>query len=176
MRGERGSTARHLDTLEYKIQQDKARAAEKVAEVAALDEQAGAKQKRIAVLDKRLSVQKTAAVTFGEIESMAKRKLSGKVELTAGDWNEVAALAKKGVAARAKLHDMRERLTGAQKDATIYKERWEKVSEETREYRAIAKKDPERTRAAMEAVAKAARADRAEPVQKPHRKRDELEL
>jgi hypothetical protein len=174
-RGERGSTVQHLDTLEYKIQQDTARAAEKEAEVATLNEQAGAKQKHIATLDKKLTVKKTAAVTFNEIEGMAKRKLSGKVELTAGDWNEVSELAKKGVAAHAELHDMSERLTAAQRNANIYKGRWEQLSNETKEYRAVAMKAPEQTRAALEAVTREVRAERTAAVRKPHRKQDDPE-
>jgi prefoldin subunit 5 len=62
-RGERGSTAEHLDVLDFKIQQDERR-------LEALDRQGEKKEARIEKLDAKLEVRQTKAATLDEINAM----------------------------------------------------------------------------------------------------------
>jgi len=116
-RGERGSTAEHLEVLDYKIQQDKKAIATlendmqgKAEQAATLDKQLSSKQKQLSGIESKITVGRQATVTFNEIEQMAKKTLFGKMELTAEDWGKVAGLAKKGVVSEAKIADLKKRL------------------------------------------------------------------
>jgi hypothetical protein len=62
-RGERGSTAEHLDVLDYKIQQDNKR-------LDALEAQTAKKEKQIEKLDAKIAVKEKAKATIAEIDAM----------------------------------------------------------------------------------------------------------
>jgi hypothetical protein len=62
-RGERGSTAEHLDVLDYKIQQDNKR-------LEALEAQTAKKEKQIEKLDAKIAVKEKAKATIAEIDDM----------------------------------------------------------------------------------------------------------
>lgn len=116
-RGERGSTTEHLSVLDYKIQQDEARAVlldeaitEKVQAAATLDKRTEQKQGKLAKLDKKLSVSKQVAVTVSEIEGMAKKTLGGNIQLSAADWQTVSGLAKEGLKSRDIIQRMKEKI------------------------------------------------------------------
>ena len=156
-RGERGSTAEHLSVLDYQIQQDRERLSVLGEQSDALDRQLAAKQQRVAGLDKDIAVKTQAAVMFGEIDGMAKRKMSGKVELALEDWREVSSLAKKGVASKVDIAALKQKLAAADKDKEIYRER----SKDTEKYRKARLIDPQGAEAAVDAVLQQARADRS---------------
>lgn len=140
-RGEHGSTAEHLEVLDYKIKQDKKAVAtlendiqSKAEQAATLDKQLSSKQKQLSGIENKITVGRQAAVTFSEIEQMAKKTFFGKMELTVDDWGKVVALAKKGVVSEAKIADLKKQLANAIKDIGSYKNRYEKLAEETKEY------------------------------------------
>lgn len=122
-RGERGSTAEHLDVLDYKIKQDTARAEamsavadEKEKAVAVLDDKADKKQKQLAKLDEKITVKTKAAATVDEIEAMGKPALLGGFSVTADEMKKLKTLAKKGVTADEKVSDMKRKLSTAEKE------------------------------------------------------------
>jgi len=121
-RGERGSTTEHLEVLDYKIQQDEKR-------LAALEQQAEKKEARIEKLDEKIAVRKQAAHTFSDIETMAKPTLGGRLSISVADWKTVAALAKKGVVADAKISDWKRKAEQAKRDSEVWKARYEKQLE-----------------------------------------------
>ena len=159
-RGERGSTAEHLNVLNYKIRQDRERVdalgeqtdalsgamQEKAMESATLDKQVGAKQQRLSTLDGKIALTKQAAGTFGEIDRMAKKTIGGNLQLSPGDWERVSGLAKKGVITDASITDFKEQLATAQKDARIYRSRWEQLFVETKDLREAVKRAPQRVK------------------------------
>ena len=118
-RGERGSTTEHLEVLDYKSQQDEKR-------LATLDRQAEKKEERIEKLDEKIAVKKQTAHTFSDIEAMAKPTLGGRLSLSIVDWKAVAALAKKGVVADAKISDWKRKAEQAKREGEIWKARYEK--------------------------------------------------
>lgn len=77
-RGERGSTAEHLDVLDYKIQQEEARAD-------ALNQSVEKKQEQLSGLQEKITVTKQTAATFSEISSMTKKTIGGNVQLLPAD-------------------------------------------------------------------------------------------
>ena len=89
-RGERGSTTEHLEVLDYKIQQDRIRAAE-------LEKQITEKEKKITLLTKNLKVVEGKVLTSKQIEKIPikiSRPVFGgtgndSVTLSKKDWDNV---------------------------------------------------------------------------------------
>jgi hypothetical protein len=134
-RGERGSTAEHLDVLDYKIQQEEARAD-------TLNQSVEKRQAQLSGLQEKITVTKQTAATFSEISGMTKKTIGGNVQLSPADWKTVFGLAKKGVTAESEITDLKKELAAARKDAQIYKSRWERLMEETKLFREAVKHAP----------------------------------
>jgi chromosome segregation ATPase len=89
-RGERGSTAEHLDVLDYKIQQDEKR-------LDVLDTRIEKRQKKIEKLDKSITLKTNARTTIAEVDAMGKPALLGGVNFSDDEAKKLKALAKKSV-------------------------------------------------------------------------------
>ena len=79
-RGEYGSTAEHLTSLQYKIKQDKVRL-EKL-------------QKRIQREQIRYEPARNVSKTYNEIDSMGQKTITGKRAISKEDYSQLTALAK----------------------------------------------------------------------------------
>ena len=126
-RGTLGSTAVHLDTLQYKIEKDK----ERLAEIEGRIEQAK--------LDYEPALE--AKRQIEEIDSLGKRNITGKVVLPEKDYNDLTALAKEGLTSRSKIWDMQRGLEyyrdGLMRYATRYenlRDKYEELTEKTRPF------------------------------------------
>lgn len=106
-RGERGSTAEHLDVLEYKTQQEEKHAA-------ALGKEVQKKETRLGKLDEKIAVKTKAAATVAEIDAMGKPALLGGFGVSADEMKTLKTLAKKSVKADEKVADMKRRMTAAE--------------------------------------------------------------
>ena len=62
------------------------------------------------------------------------------------------SLARKGVVADAVISDLKQKLTSARKDARIWKERYEKLLEQTKDFLTAVKRAPEKVRALLERI------------------------
>jgi chromosome segregation ATPase len=89
-RGERGSTAEHLDVLNFKIQQDEKR-------LDALDSRIEKKQERIEKLDEKLTAKQSAKATMAEVDAMDKPAILGGVNFLDAEAAKLKSLAKKAV-------------------------------------------------------------------------------
>ena len=89
IRGEKGSTAEHLSCLQYEIQQDKKRLEEIKSQV----------EKEEIHYDNIHTIHKT----FMEIDSMGKKSITGKVTVSAKDFEDLSTMAKQSVAERRKI-------------------------------------------------------------------------
>jgi myosin heavy subunit len=89
-RGERGSTAEHLDVLDYKIQRDNKR-------LDTLDQKIEKKQERVERLDEKITVREKAKATIAEVDAMGKSALLGGVNFTDTEVKKLKTLAKKSV-------------------------------------------------------------------------------
>ena len=88
-RGEYGSTAEHLTSLQYQIQQDKERL-EKL-------------QKRIQKEQVKYEPARHISKTLNEIYSMGQKTFTGKMAISQKDYSELTALAKEGITSRAEI-------------------------------------------------------------------------
>ena len=181
-RGERGSTAEHLSVLDYKIQQDEARAAvlgevieNKENTSAILDKKVEKQTERLSGLQEKISVTKRTAATFSEIKGMTKKTIGGNVQLSPADWKTVSGLAKKGVTAEGDIADLKKQLSAAKKDAQIYKSRWERLLEETKLFREAVKHAPRLVREFLASVF-CRPPEKQEPERTPKQKNKDMEL
>lgn len=94
VRGERGSTAENLTSLEYKIKQDQKRLTE-------LSE-------RIANEQVRYDDNHNAFMTFAEIDDSGKKSITGKFTVSAEDYKKLTALAKRSYAAESDVRKLRD--------------------------------------------------------------------
>lgn len=94
VRGERGSTAENLTSLEYKIKQDQKRLAE-------LSEQ-------IANEKVRYDDNHNAFMTFAEIDDSGKKSITGKFTVSAEDYKKLTTLAKRSYSAVSEAKKLQE--------------------------------------------------------------------
>ena len=88
-RGEYGSTAEHLTSLQYQIKQDKER----------LDKL----QQRIEKVQVKYEPARHISKTLGEIEGIGQKTITGKVAMSKEDYAQLTALAKEGVTSRGEI-------------------------------------------------------------------------
>ena len=101
-RGERGSTAEHLDVLEYKTKQEAKRAAR-------LEKENMHKQKESDRLDKKLAVKKKADADIGFLDSLGKKNLVGQITLTQEQLDTIRNFVKKEAKTQQKNSDLSRR-------------------------------------------------------------------
>lgn len=94
VRGERGSTAENLTSLEYKIKQEQ----KKLAELS----------ERIAEEQVRYDNNHDSFMTFSEIDSSGKKSITGKFTVSAEDYKKLTALAKRSYAAESDVRKLRD--------------------------------------------------------------------
>ena len=94
VRGERGSTAENLTSLEYKIMQDQKRLTELSEKIA--NEQV------------RYDDNHNAFMTFAEIDDSGKKSITGKFTVSAEDYKKLTALAKRSYAAESDVRKLRD--------------------------------------------------------------------
>lgn len=94
IRGERGSTAENLTSLEYKIKQDQKRLAE-------LSEQISNEQVRY-------DDNHNAFMTFAEIDDSGKKTITGKYTVSADDYKKLTTLAKRSYSAESEAKKLQE--------------------------------------------------------------------
>ena len=158
-RGERGSTVAHLNTLDYKIQRDKERLGKlknviesKTQQTAMLVKSVMQAEEQLAGLEKKLTVTEKVSGMYQELESMGKKTLLKKVELKPEEWKKLLTLAKSGLASQGILEEMKDQLVVAGRNASIYKTRWKELKEDTKDYYEAVRRQPEQTKAALEAL------------------------
>ena len=144
-RGERGSTEEHLTVTQFKVAQESAR-------LEMLEAQVEKKEQQLQKIEQKTRIQKTAAIFLAEIDSMGRKTFTGKLELTPQEGEALKQLARKGVVADAVISDLKQKLTSARKDARIWKDRYEKLLEQTKDYLTAVKRAPEKVRAFLDRI------------------------
>lgn len=144
-RGERGSTEEHLTVTQFKVAQEFAR-------LEVLEAQVEKKEQQLQKIEQKTRVQKTTAVTLAEIDGMGRKTFTGKLELTPQEGETLKQLARKGFVSDAVISDLKQKLTSARKDARIWKERYEKLLEQTKDFLAAVKRAPEKVRAFLDRI------------------------
>ncbi|MCL2343137.1 MAG: plasmid recombination protein [Firmicutes bacterium] len=134
-RGERGSTAEHLDVLDYKIKQDTARVAalneaieDREKESDALDKAAERKVKQIAALDKKIEDRNFVQANIKEINKVGSTKnVFGQIVVTPEDLDYVKAFAREGAASRVKLSGLVQKIKRVEADRDAWKFKYERL-------------------------------------------------
>ena len=165
-RGERGSTEEHLTVTQFKVAQEKQRLEEINAQVQQSEQTIVAnnaavqKQKQeLAALRKETKIRNDAAITIQDIEAMGKKTLTGNISLTPSECDTLKRYAENGITARAEISKLKDKLASAEKTASIWKQRYEKVYEKYQElkkevqtYLDAVKLAPEKVRAFINAI------------------------
>ena len=152
-RGERGSTEEHLTVTQFKVEQEQ-------KQLAALDRKIEKREEKLDRLSEKMESFKAEAMTISDIETMGRKTLTGKIELTQAESEKLKAMAKKGVASIGIISDLKQKLTSAKRDAAIWKDRYEKLLDQTRDFLAAVKRAPEKVKAFIDSVI---HAERPEP-------------
>jgi len=135
-RGERGSTEEHLTVTQFKVQQESAR-------LEVLEAQTEKKEQQLQRIEQKTKVKKSQATTFDEIDSMGRKTFTGKIEFTPHEADQLKNLAKKAISASAVIADLKKKLEAARQDVRIWKDRYESLQTQTRDFLAALRKAPE---------------------------------
>jgi hypothetical protein len=127
VRGDRGSTAENLTSLEYKIRQDQRRLAE-------LSEQIASEQVRY-------DDNHNAFMTFAEIDGSGKKSLTGKYTVSADDYEKLTTLAKRSYSAVSEAKKLQEenrylarRIWSLQSEVSQLRQALSELTEKCRSY------------------------------------------
>ena len=135
-RGERGSTEEHLTVTQFKVQQEAAR-------LEVLEAQTEKKEQQLQRIEQKTKIKKSQATTFDEIDSMGRKTFTGKIEFTPHEAEQLKNLAKKAISASGVIADLKKKLEAARQDVRIWKDRYESLQAQTKDFLAALKKAPE---------------------------------
>ena len=74
---------------------------------------------------------------------MGRKTFTGKIEFTPHEAEQLKNLAKKAISASAVIADLKKKLEAAQKDVRIWKDRYESLQAQTKDFLTALKKAPE---------------------------------
>ena len=140
-RSERGSTEEHLTVTQFKVQAERQRL-EAVTGLVAQAEQSledvqsatEIQKKKLEALKKETKTAKTIALTVQDIEDMGKRNaLTGNVSLTQDQCDTLKRYAVSGIIANADNKKLKDKLTAAERAASIWKQRYDALQEKYQE-------------------------------------------
>lgn len=149
-RGERGSSEEHLTVTQFKVEQETAR-------LEVLGTKVEKKEQTLKKIEQKTKIQKTVSQSHAEIDGMGRKTLMGKIELTQQEVAQLKQMAKNSISAEAEIGDLKQKLTSAKKDAQIWKQRYEKLLEQTKDFLAALKQAPERVKDFIDRVLHAER-------------------
>ena len=152
-RGERGSNAKHLSVLEYKVQQDQQRLAQ-------IEKTVADQTRELADISETLEVKQKIRKTYTELDGMGKKKLFGKVELPEQDYKEVMTLAKEALASRRKISSLQSQLQELWSSFWALEDKFTKLFIRTKDYVDAMQLAPERTKEAIAEVFRKVREER----------------
>ena len=144
-RGERGSTEEHLTVTQFKVAEEQRHLEELTAKVEK-------KEARIAKADDVLKVRKEQATAYQDIDQIGRKTLTGKIEMTQDESKRLKDLAKEAILSRAKISTLTDKLAQAKKDTEIWKNRYEELKEQAKDFLAAVKKAPEKVKAFLDSV------------------------
>ena len=121
---------------QFKVQQEAAR-------LEVLEAQTEKKEQQLQRIEQKTKIKKSQATTFDEIDSMGRKTFTGKIEYTPHEAEQLKNLAKKAISASAVIADLKKKLETARQDARIWKERYEALQTQTKDFLAALKKAPE---------------------------------
>jgi hypothetical protein len=137
-RGERGSTEEHLTVTQFKVQAEQQRLeavvaqADQAVQTLADTQSAVEKQeKKLKALQRETKIAKAIGLTVGDIEAMGKKAtFSNNITLTPRECRILKRYATNSILFKAENAQLTKKLESAQKSASIWKRRYETLSEQ----------------------------------------------
>jgi hypothetical protein len=137
-RGERGSTEEHLTVTQFKVQAEQQRLETAVAqadqaEQTLVDTQSAVEkqEKKLKALQKETKTAKAIGLTVQDIQAMGRKATFGNnITLTPNECDTLKRYATNGILFNAENKRLKENLESAQKSASIWKQRYEKLHEQ----------------------------------------------
>lgn len=137
-RGIEGSTAQHLDVVEFKVQQEQERL--KSAKWQTIESEM--------FLDDLNDRIRTIQPVYEEIQNVdnvgKKKRFGNKVELTAEEFDKLTALVKFGIKAQATIENLNSKLREMTHKYNTVKSTFDKLKEETKQFVEAVKESPEK--------------------------------
>ena len=134
-RGERGSTEEHLTVTQFKVQQEQKRLEDLTVKVEK-------QEQTLHKMEAQTKVQRKIITTCDEIDRMGRKTLLGRVEFTQDEAKVLKDMAKASFTANALIAKLKEQLADAKRAAQIWKERYEKLWDQTYDYVQALKRMP----------------------------------
>ena len=129
-RGEHGSTEEHLTVTQFKVKAEQQRLKAVREQVTQAEQVVEKQEHKLDAIKKETKTAKAAALTAREIKAMGKRNpLTGSVTLTAQECSELKKHAVNGLAARAEIVKLRDKLSAAEQAAAVWKQRYDSIHE-----------------------------------------------
>ena len=138
-RGERGSSEEHLTVTQFKVEKEKQR-------LEALEKKLEAKAAALSKVEAKTKVRKELAADYMEIDSMGQSTLLGKVQFSSGEADRLKGLAKEALLSRTEIATLSRELVEAKNEAALWKSRYEKLLEQTKDFLAALRRAPELVR------------------------------
>ncbi len=135
-RGERGSSEEHLTVTQFKLAKEQER-------LKVLDGLIERKTNALHKIAQKTKAQKAIAASFADIDSMGKKNLLGKIELSQQEIVQLKQLAKKDLLAESKVKDLQRDLQTAKRDSEIWKKRYKELQKETKDFIKVQRQSPE---------------------------------
>lgn len=124
-RGIPGSTAEHLNSLEYQIKKDK----ERLSDIS----------EKIEIEQISYNENHQNYKTYHEIDNLGQKKLGGKYSLYQEDYKSLTELAKEGIASRSVIHELRRENSRLQNDNYRLRNRVERLTDQLMEMKELCK-------------------------------------
>jgi hypothetical protein len=157
-RGVRGSTDKHLSTLDYKIQQDTER-------LNGINQKIKQQQNELSDLDGRIKSATAVKSELYAIDKVGKKKLFGKVELTETEYTDVTTLAREGIGSRSTIENLQQRLSDLQRKHWGLTARFNELLDETQEIREAARFAPQTVKEFCAEIVQKAKEERLGKIQ-----------
>ena len=138
-RGERGSSEEHLTVTQFKVEKEKQR-------LEALEKRLEAKAAALSKVEAKTKVRKELAADYMEIDSMGQSTLLGKVQFSTGEAERLKGLAKEALLSRTEMATLNRELGEAKNEAALWKSRYERLLEQTKDFLAALRRAPELVR------------------------------
>ena len=135
-RGERDSTEEHLTVMQFKVRQEQKRLEDLAVKVEK-------QEQTLHQMEAQTKVQRKIITTCDEIDRMGRKTLLGRVEFTQDEAKALKDMAKASITANALIAKLKEQLADAKRAAQIWKERYEKLWDQTYDYVQAVKRAPE---------------------------------
>ena len=144
-RGERGSSEEHLTVTQFKVEKEKQR-------LEALEKKLEAKAAALSKVEAKTKVRKELAADYMEIDSMGQSTLLGKVQFSTGEAERLKGLAKEALLSRLEMATLSRELEDSKNEAALWKSRYERLLEQTRDFLAALRRAPELVRSFLAKV------------------------